>query len=104
MVRTPAANGPAARGSTHVPAVHSTTSEQCVCVVHAVSSQEARLTHRSAVVMRHETGRDVERALTRPHATLPAEESIGQMRALIDSLSPDQSGGFFERDGRVIPW
>jgi len=39
-----------------------------------------------------------------PHATLPAEESIGQMRASIDSLSLEQSGGFFERDGRIIPW
>jgi NAD(P)-dependent dehydrogenase (short-subunit alcohol dehydrogenase family) len=39
-----------------------------------------------------------------PHATLPAEESIGQMRALIDSLGPEQSGGFFERDGRIIEW
>ncbi|HEY0164969.1 MAG TPA: SDR family oxidoreductase [Sphingomicrobium sp.] len=39
-----------------------------------------------------------------PHATLPAEESIGQMRALIDSLSPQQSSGFFERDGRIIEW
>ena len=39
-----------------------------------------------------------------PHATLPPEESIGQMRALIAGLGAEQSGGFFERDGRVIPW
>ena len=39
-----------------------------------------------------------------PHATLPPEQSIAQMRALIDGLGPEQSGGFFERDGRVIPW
>ncbi len=39
-----------------------------------------------------------------PNATLPPEESIGQMRALIAGLAADQSGGYFERDGRVIPW
>jgi NAD(P)-dependent dehydrogenase (short-subunit alcohol dehydrogenase family) len=39
-----------------------------------------------------------------PNATLRPEQSIGQMRALIAGLGPEQSGGFFERDGRVIPW
>jgi NAD(P)-dependent dehydrogenase (short-subunit alcohol dehydrogenase family) len=39
-----------------------------------------------------------------PNATLRPEQSIGEMRALIDGLGPEQSGGFFERDGRVIPW
>lgn len=39
-----------------------------------------------------------------PQATLAPEESITQMRALIDGLGAEQSGGFFERDGRVIPW
>jgi NAD(P)-dependent dehydrogenase (short-subunit alcohol dehydrogenase family) len=39
-----------------------------------------------------------------PHATLPPEQSIRQMRELIVGLEPEQSGGFFERDGRVIPW
>jgi NAD(P)-dependent dehydrogenase (short-subunit alcohol dehydrogenase family) len=39
-----------------------------------------------------------------PHATLRPEDSIGEMRRLIGGLGPEQSGGFFERDGRVIPW
>ena len=39
-----------------------------------------------------------------PNATLPPEQSIGEMRALIAGLGAAQSGGFFERDGRVIPW
>ena len=39
-----------------------------------------------------------------PNATLRPEQSIGQMRALIAGLGAEQSGGFFERDGRVIPW
>ena len=39
-----------------------------------------------------------------PNATLRPEQSIGQMRALIAGLGAEHSGGFFERDGRVIPW
>ena len=39
-----------------------------------------------------------------PHATLPPQESISRMRETIDGLGAEQSGGFFERDGRVIPW
>jgi NAD(P)-dependent dehydrogenase (short-subunit alcohol dehydrogenase family) len=39
-----------------------------------------------------------------PNATLPPEQSIGQMRALIAGLTASQSGGFFERDGRIIAW
>ena len=39
-----------------------------------------------------------------PNATLSPEDSIGQMRATIAGLGSEQSGGFFERDGRVIPW
>jgi NAD(P)-dependent dehydrogenase (short-subunit alcohol dehydrogenase family) len=39
-----------------------------------------------------------------PNATLPPDQSIGAMRALVAGLGLEQSGGFFERDGRVIPW
>jgi NAD(P)-dependent dehydrogenase (short-subunit alcohol dehydrogenase family) len=39
-----------------------------------------------------------------PNAQLAPEDSIGQMRATIAGLGPDQSGGFFQRDGAVIPW
>lgn len=39
-----------------------------------------------------------------PNAILAPQDSIGEMRALIAGLTAEQSGGFFERDGRVIPW
>jgi NAD(P)-dependent dehydrogenase (short-subunit alcohol dehydrogenase family) len=39
-----------------------------------------------------------------PNATLAPEQSISEMRRLIGGLGSEQSGGFFERDGRVIPW
>ncbi len=75
-VRTPASNGPRARGSTHVPAVHSTTSVQCVCAKHGVSTYLPRSTQRSGVVMRQDTGRLADDAVTRPHATFPGAPQV----------------------------
>ncbi len=39
-----------------------------------------------------------------PNAQLAPEDSIGEMRATIAGLTAEQSGGFFQRDGTVIPW
>lgn len=39
-----------------------------------------------------------------PSAPLKPEESVSAMRRTIDSLGPDQTGGFFNRDGRPYPW
>ena len=39
-----------------------------------------------------------------PNASLRPEDSIAQMRATIAGLGPEQSGGFFQRDGAEIPW
>ena len=39
-----------------------------------------------------------------PNATLKPEDSIGQMRATFEGLGAEQSGGFFQRDGKTIPW
>lgn len=39
-----------------------------------------------------------------PNAPLKPEESVSAMRRTIDSLGPDQTGGFFNRDGRPYPW
>ena len=39
-----------------------------------------------------------------PNAPMPREESVASLRALFDSLTPAQSGGFFDFDGTVIPW
>lgn len=37
-------------------------------------------------------------------AAITPEVSIGQMRRVIDGLTTEQSGGFFDRDGSTIPW
>jgi NAD(P)-dependent dehydrogenase (short-subunit alcohol dehydrogenase family) len=37
-------------------------------------------------------------------APLEPEESIAGMRRVIDSLGPEQSGGFFAYDGAEVPW
>ena len=37
-------------------------------------------------------------------APLEPEESIASMRRVIDSLGPEQSGGFFAYDGAEVPW
>ena len=39
-----------------------------------------------------------------PNATLEPSESIGQMRRLIATLGPKQSGKFFNYTGREYPW
>ena len=35
---------------------------------------------------------------------IDAQESVAGMKKIIDGLSPRQSGGFFNYDGREIPW
>jgi NAD(P)-dependent dehydrogenase (short-subunit alcohol dehydrogenase family) len=35
--------------------------------------------------------------------TLP-EDSVGDMRGVIEGLTPEQSGGFYKRDGSIEPW
>jgi NAD(P)-dependent dehydrogenase (short-subunit alcohol dehydrogenase family) len=37
-------------------------------------------------------------------APLAPEESVGSMRQTIEALGPEQTGGFFNRDGRPYPW
>jgi NAD(P)-dependent dehydrogenase (short-subunit alcohol dehydrogenase family) len=37
-------------------------------------------------------------------APLEPEESIAGMRRVIDSVGPEQSGGFFAYDGAEVPW
>ena len=39
-----------------------------------------------------------------PNALISAEQSVGDMRRLIDRLGPDQSGGFLKRDGTSHDW
>jgi NAD(P)-dependent dehydrogenase (short-subunit alcohol dehydrogenase family) len=37
-------------------------------------------------------------------APLAPEQSVAGMRQVIDGLSPEQSGGFFNYDGSPVPW
>jgi NAD(P)-dependent dehydrogenase (short-subunit alcohol dehydrogenase family) len=39
-----------------------------------------------------------------PSAPLDAATSVRGLRSVIDSLGPDQSGGFFAYDGEQLPW
>ena len=39
-----------------------------------------------------------------PNALISAQQSVGDMRRLIDRLGPDQSGGFLKRDGTSHDW
>jgi NAD(P)-dependent dehydrogenase (short-subunit alcohol dehydrogenase family) len=39
-----------------------------------------------------------------PNAPLSPPESVGDMRRLIERLGPEESGGYFRRDGRRVPW
>lgn len=39
-----------------------------------------------------------------PNAPSTPEESIGDMRRIIDGLTLDRSGGFYRRDGSAEPW
>ncbi|PYE83760.1 SDR family NAD(P)-dependent oxidoreductase [Pseudoroseicyclus aestuarii] len=44
------------------------------------------------------------RAYAGRHPMIPAEEAARDLLALIDRLTPEQSGGFFDRHGAAIPW
>ena len=39
-----------------------------------------------------------------PNAPVTAERSVAGMRAIIDRLTLDDSGGFFRRSGEQVPW
>ena len=39
-----------------------------------------------------------------PHATLTTAESVKELRRLIETLGPGQSGKFFNYDGREYAW
>ena len=39
-----------------------------------------------------------------PNAPTPPEQSVGDMRRLIERLGPGESGGFFKRDGSRHAW
>ena len=68
---------------------------------------EMRRTHREAICAALHPG-TVETEFTRAyagrHRTVPPEEAAQNLLNVIDGLSPDDSGGFFDYAGRAIPW
>ena len=39
-----------------------------------------------------------------PHAPLSPEESVTMVRRVINNLTPESSGGYFNQDGKTNPW
>ena len=39
-----------------------------------------------------------------PNALFAVDDSVTRVRRTIAALRPDQSGGFFDRDGKTLPW
>jgi NAD(P)-dependent dehydrogenase (short-subunit alcohol dehydrogenase family) len=39
-----------------------------------------------------------------PNAPLQPQDSVAAMRALIERLGPEESGGFYRRSGETVPW
>ncbi len=68
---------------------------------------EARRTHpQSVFVALHpgtvETG--LAPALRAGHPAVPAEVAAGNLLRVLEGLGPEQSGGFFDWKGEVVPW
>jgi hypothetical protein len=38
------------------------------------------------------------------HPAVPPDEAAQNLLAVLDSLTPAQTGGFFDAQGRVVPW
>lgn len=75
-------------------------------LVHTAAIEIAR-THPQAVIACLHPG-TVETALTRKyagsHPTVPPDVAAGHLVAVLNSLTPAQSGGFFDWRGEVVPW
>ena len=39
-----------------------------------------------------------------PRGTISVEESVGLMTSTLDKLTMEDSGGFFQNNGTVVPW
>ncbi len=68
---------------------------------------ELRRTHRGAICVALHPG-TVATPLTAPyagrHRTVAPDEAAGRLLAVIDGLTPEQSGSFFDYAGDRIPW
>jgi NAD(P)-dependent dehydrogenase (short-subunit alcohol dehydrogenase family) len=75
-------------------------------IVKTASIELAR-THPAAVVVALHPGTVTTRlshAFTQGHTTMPPEEAAAKLLTVLETLQPQQSGGFFSYDGRVIEW
>ncbi|MEE4120178.1 MAG: C factor, cell signaling protein, partial [Paracoccaceae bacterium] len=68
---------------------------------------ELRRTRRQACAVCLHPG-TVHTAFTAPyagrHATVDPEQAAARLVSVIDGLTPAQSGGFYDYEGREIPW
>lgn len=75
-------------------------------LMHSASIEVARSHPRAVVACLHPG--TVETPFTAKYAkdykTVPADEAAGNLLAVIDGLSPEQTGQFFDYAGRSIPW
>ena len=75
-------------------------------LIHGASIELAR-THKEAIAVCLHPG-TVETAFTAKyaaaHATVPPAQAAENLIGVIDALTPDQTGGFFDYAGREIPW
>ncbi|MDF0601793.1 SDR family NAD(P)-dependent oxidoreductase [Psychromarinibacter sp. C21-152] len=75
-------------------------------LIHGAAIELSR-THRDAVAVCLHPG-TVETPLTAPyagrHATVTPDKAAARLLDVIEGLTPDQSGGFFDYAGREIPW
>jgi NAD(P)-dependent dehydrogenase (short-subunit alcohol dehydrogenase family) len=39
-----------------------------------------------------------------PNAEITVTESVNNLRGILDDLTPETSGSFFDIDGSIIPW
>ena len=39
-----------------------------------------------------------------PNAEITVTESVGRMREILGTITPENSGSFFDIDGSTIPW
>jgi NAD(P)-dependent dehydrogenase (short-subunit alcohol dehydrogenase family) len=46
----------------------------------------------------------VKTAMGGPHAEISATESVNAMRAILTRMKPEDTGTFYDIDGRIIPW
>jgi NAD(P)-dependent dehydrogenase (short-subunit alcohol dehydrogenase family) len=75
-------------------------------LIHGASIELSRKRRQSCAVCLHPG--TVQTAFTAPyaarHATVEPAEAALRLVSVIEGLTPEQSGGFYDYDGREIPW